>query len=158
MAILSKGYKPDNFQSHNSLKLSFTSIPLLIIIIPSLDEVFSINPSANVFVFGDFNTHNKDILTKPILVGLIDLVNSYNFSNDLTQMVNFCTRIAYYDFHTSVLLHLFISSDVIICSTMAFPPLGNSDHVVVLVSIVFRSNSKQDALFYCKAYDYSHGD
>ena len=26
MAILSKAYKPDNFESHNSLKLSFTSI------------------------------------------------------------------------------------------------------------------------------------
>ena len=26
MAILSKAYKPDNFESHNSLKLSFTNI------------------------------------------------------------------------------------------------------------------------------------
>ena len=26
MVILSKGYKPDNFESHNSLKLSFTNI------------------------------------------------------------------------------------------------------------------------------------
>ena len=26
MAILSKGCKPDNFESHNSLKLSFTNI------------------------------------------------------------------------------------------------------------------------------------
>ena len=26
MAILSKGYKPDNFESHNSLKLSFANI------------------------------------------------------------------------------------------------------------------------------------
>ena len=28
------------------------------------------------------------------------------------------------------LLNLFISSDASICSTLAFPPLGNSDHVV----------------------------
>ena len=27
MAILSKGCKPDKFESHNSLKLSFTNIP-----------------------------------------------------------------------------------------------------------------------------------
>ena len=26
MGILSKGYKPDNFEPHNSLKLSFTNI------------------------------------------------------------------------------------------------------------------------------------
>ena len=28
-----------------------------------IDEVLSINPSANVFVFGDFNVHHKDWLT-----------------------------------------------------------------------------------------------
>ena len=30
---------------------------------PDLDEVLSINPSANVFVFGDFNVHHKVWLT-----------------------------------------------------------------------------------------------
>ena len=29
----------------------------------NIDEVISINPSANVFVFGDFNVHHKDWLT-----------------------------------------------------------------------------------------------
>ena len=37
------------------------------------------------------------------------------------------------------LLDLFISSDASVCSTMAFPPLENSDHVVVSVSIGFPS-------------------
>ena len=41
---------------------------------------------------------------------------------------------------------------------MAFPTLGNSDHVVVLVSIDFPINSKQDSLFHCVAYDYSRAD
>ena len=41
---------------------------------------------------------------------------------------------------------------------MAFPPLGNSDHVVVSVSIDFPINSKQDTLFHCVAYDYSRAD
>ena len=41
---------------------------------------------------------------------------------------------------------------------MAFSPLGNSDHVVVSVSIDFPINSKQDTLFHCKAYDYSCAD
>ena len=41
---------------------------------------------------------------------------------------------------------------------MAFPPLGNSDHVVFSVSIDFPINSKQDALFHPVAYDYSCAD
>ena len=41
---------------------------------------------------------------------------------------------------------------------MAFPPLGNSDHVVVSLSIDFPINSKQDTLFRHVAYDYSRAD
>ena len=41
---------------------------------------------------------------------------------------------------------------------MAIPSLGNSDHVVVSVSIDFLSNSKGYALFHCIAYDYSCAD
>ena len=41
---------------------------------------------------------------------------------------------------------------------MAFPPLGNSDHVVVSFSIDFPTNSQQDAPFHCIAYDYSCAD
>ena len=40
---------------------------------------------------------------------------------------------------------------------MAFPPLGNSDHVVS-VSIDFPTNSQRDAPFYRIAYDYSRAD
>ena len=41
---------------------------------------------------------------------------------------------------------------------MAFSPLGNSDHVVVSVSIDFPTNSQQDAPFHRIAYDYSRAD
>ena len=41
---------------------------------------------------------------------------------------------------------------------MAFPPFGNSDHVVVSVSIDFPTNSKREAPFHPLAYDYSRGD
>ena len=41
---------------------------------------------------------------------------------------------------------------------MAFPPLGNSDHVIVSVSIDFPINSKQDTPFHRVAYDYSCAD
>ena len=69
----------------------------------NIDEVLSINPSANVFVFGGFNVHHQDWLTY-------------------------------------------------------FPPLGNSDHVVVSVSIDLPTNSQQDAPFHCIAYDYCCAD
>ena len=96
----------------------------------------------------------------PILVELIDLVNSYIFSisNDLTQMVNFPTRIPECDSHSSALLDLFLSSNASICSAMAFPPLGNSDHVVVSVPMDYPSNSQWDVLFHCIGYDYSRAD
>ena len=112
----------------------------------SIDEVLSINPSANVFVFGDFNVHHKDWLT---YFGGTDrpgeLCHNFSISNDLAQMVNCPTRIPDCDSHSPALLDLFISSDACICSTLAFPPLGNSDHVAVSVSIDFPSNSQQDA-------------
>ena len=38
---------------------------------------------------------------------------------------------------------------------MPFPPFGNSDHVVVSVSIDFPSYSQWDASFHCIGYDYS---
>ena len=96
----------------------------------------------------------------PIPVELIDLVNSVIIfvSNDLTQMVNFPTRIPVCESHSPALLNLFFSSDASICSTKAFPPLGKSDHVVVSVSIDFPSNSQQDARFHRIAYDYSRAD
>ena len=40
---------------------------------------------------------------------------------------------------------------------MAFPPLGNSDHVVS-VSIDFPVNSEQDTPFHHVAYDYSRAN
>ena len=91
----------------------------------------------------------------PILVELIDLVNPYNFSisNDHTHMVNFPTQIPDCDYHSPALLDLFLSSDASICSTKVFPPLGNSGHVVVSVSIDFPLYSQRDALFYHIAYD-----
>ena len=69
-----------------------------------------------------------------ILVELIDLMNCYNsviISNDLTQMVNFPTWIPDCDSHGPALLDLLLTSDASICSTISFPPLGNSYHGAV---------------------------
>ena len=72
-------------------------------------------------------------------------------------MVNFPTWMPDCDSHSAALLDFFLSSDASICSRMAFPPLGNSDHVVS-VSIDFPANSQQDTPFHCIAYHYSHAD
>ena len=74
--------------SSSSLSAVFYSL------LPNIDEVLLINPSANVFVFEDFNIHQKGWLTYS---GRTDRPGElwYNFSisNDLTQMVNFPTQI-----------------------------------------------------------------
>ena len=60
----------------------------------NIDEVLSIYPSANVFVFGDFEIHYKHWLTysdgtdRPG-----ELCYNFSISNELTQMVNFPMRI-----------------------------------------------------------------
>ena len=118
-----------------------------------------INPSAIVFVFGDFNVHDKVWLTYSSGTDRTGEL-CYNFSilNGLTQRVNFSNQIPDCDSHSPALLDLFLSCDGSICSTMSLPPLGNSDHVVVSVSIDFPINSKQDVPFHCVAYDYSRAD
>ena len=101
----------------------------------NIDEVLSINPSA-VFVLGDFDVHHKDCLTYSSGTDTSsELCNNFSISNDLTKMVNFPTCILACDSHSPALFDLFFSSDVSICSTMAFPPLGSSDHVVFSVCI-----------------------
>ena len=59
--------------------------------------------------------------------------------------------------HSPVLLNLFLSSNASVRSTVAFPPVRNSDHVV-LVSIDFSSYSQHDTLFHHIAYEYSRTD
>ena len=125
----------------------------------NIDVVLSINPSANLFVFGDFNVHHKDWLTYS---GGTDrpgeLCHNFSFSNHHTQMVNFPNRIPDCDSHSPAPLDFFLSSDTSICSSMAFPPLRNSDHVAVSDSVDFPINSKQNAPCHCIAYDYSCAD
>ena len=121
----------------------------------NIDELLLINPSANLFVFGDFNVIMRTGL--PILVELIDLVNSVIFF--LSQM----TLLKWLAFLLGsqtpmVLLFWILTSYASICSTVAFPPLENSNHVVVSVSIDFPSNCQRDAPFHCIAHDYPHAD
>ena len=74
------------------------------------DEVLSIYPSANVFVFGDFNIHYKDWLTYSARTGRSgELCCNFSISNDLTQMANFPAQIPDCDSHSPPLLDFFLS-------------------------------------------------
>ena len=125
----------------------------------NINEVFLINSSANVFVFENCNVHLNDWQT---CSGRTDRPGElcYNFSilNNLIHMVNVPTWIPDYDSCSPALLDLFISFGASIYSTMAaFPPLRNSNYVVVSVFIEILSNSKGDAPFHQIAYDYFCG-
>ena len=91
---------------------------------------------------------------------LIDLVSTFIiFLSQTTLLRRLSFLLGYLVLTFSyALLDLFLSSDAGICSTMALPPVGNSDHVAVLVSMDFLSNSKGDAPFHHIAYDYFHAD
>ena len=69
-------------------------------------------------------------------------------------MVSFPTWIPNCGSYSPALLDLFISSDTSIC-IMVFPPMGNSDNVVISISIDFLSNSNRDAPFH---YSYADWD
>ena len=114
----------------------------------------NINPSANVFVSGDFNIHHKDWLTYSGRTGIF--LSQMNLLIWFTFLLESQKEIIHS--HNPALLGLFLSSDASICSTLALPPLGNSDHVVVSVSIDFPSKSQRDAPFHRIAYDYSPAD
>ena len=79
-------------------------------VLSDIDEVLSISPSANVFVFGDFNVHHKDWLT---CSGGTDrpgeLCYNFSFSNDLTQIINIPTWIPDCDSHSCAFLDLFLT-------------------------------------------------
>ena len=108
----------------------------------NIDEVLSINPSANVFAFGDVIVyHNKDWLTYSVGTdGPGELC--YIFLSQMTSLrwLTFLLG-SQTDSLSPALLDLLISSDASICSTMAFPPWGNSDHVVVSVSFDWSNNN-----------------
>ena len=86
-------------------------------------------------------------------------LTSFSSINHLLPTPNFPTQIPDCDSHSPALLGcFFFLSDATICSTMTFPISGNSDPVIVSVSIDFPSNSKWDAPFHCIAYNCSSAD
>ena len=91
------------YWSPSSLCMVFDSI------LSNIDDVLSDNPSANIFVCGDFNVHHKDWLTCSTGTDRSgELCYNFSISNDLTQMVNFPARIPDCDSHSPALLDWFL--------------------------------------------------
>ena len=75
----------------------------------NIDEVLSTNASPNVFIFGDFNVHHNDWLAYSSGTDRsCELCYNFSISDDLTQIVNFPTRIPDCDSHSPFLLDLFL--------------------------------------------------
>ena len=138
---------------------SSDSCSILDVVSTNIDKVLTVHPTANVFVFGDFNVHHKEWLKYSRGTNHPG-EQCYNFSisQDLTQIVDFPTRIPDCDTHNPALLDLFLTSNPDVCSAEAFAPLGNSDHVVVSVSIDFVISSDRDAPFHRTAFNYTKAD
>ena len=111
----------------------------------NIDEVLSFNPPANLFV----NVYHKDWLT-------------YSGGTDKSGELCYMTLLRWLTFllvsQTVILTVLLFWMYVSICSTMVFPTLGNSDHVVGSVSIDVTSYSQWDAPFHRIAYEYSRAN
>ena len=76
-------------------------------------------------------------------MALVQILLNMNLSLNQTQ-----------DSQSLALLDYFFLLKLVICSKMAFPLLGNSDQVVLSVSINVLSSTNWDAPFQCIAYDY----
>ena len=101
-----------------------------------IDELLSINRSADVFVILDSNVRHKDW----------ELCYSFCIAIGFIRMVNFPTRIHDCDSHS-----------LSICYAVVFPPVGNSNHAFS-VTTEFPPNSKEDAPFHHSVYHYFLAD
>ena len=138
------------------LSITRKSSSLLLIfdtISSNIDEVLTISPYIDVFVFGDFNFHNKELF----LVELINLVNSATiFVSQMTLLrwLTFLLR------SVVVTLSVFLFWICFFPLTLVFVLQWLSFNweiliVFVSVSIDFLSNSKWDVPFHHIAYDNS---
>ena len=124
----------------------------------NIDKVLSINTSAYVFAFGDFNAHYKDWLTYS--GGTDRLMNYVIIFLSRTTLQRWLTFLLKSHNVTLTVLVLWIYFFLLkrLFVLMAFPPVGNSDHVVASVLIDFPSNSQRDTPFHRIAYDFFRTD
>ena len=113
----------------------------------NIDEFLSINPSANVFVFGDFNVHHKDWRTY-----------SGKTERSVITFLSQTTLLRWLTFGSLTVTRTVLLFWISFFLLMLVFVLENSDHVVVSLSIGFPSYSQLDAPFHHIVYYYSCTD
>ena len=101
----------------------------------NINVVLLINPSADVFVFGDFNVHHKDWLTYS--GGTDRLVNCVIIFLSQLTLLRWLTFLLGSQTVILIVLLFWISFFWRIYSTMASPPLGNSHHFIAQFPLTF---------------------
>ena len=118
--------------------------------------------STHLLMFLSLETLTSIIRTGlPILVELIDLVNSVIIFLSQMILLRWLPFLLRFQTVIPIVLLFWISLFLLMLAFViqfAFPPLENSDHFVVSVSIDFPSNSQQDAPFHCIGYNYFRAD
>ena len=113
----------------------------------NIDEVLLINPSANQFVFQDFNIHCKDWFTYSDRTDrTVELCYTFSISNDLTQMVKFPTWIPDCDSDSPALLDLLLLTLVFVIQWLSL----HWEIMIVLLSqflLTFKQTENQTPCF-----------
>ena len=113
----------------------------------NIDTALILKPSVNIMVCGDFTTD---------VAGLF--CQEFAMAQDLTQIVDFPTRIPDRDDHQPYLLNLFLCSDPDSYTVASHPPLKNSDHMVVSVDVKFVVKFTNEHPYHHTVYSYSKVD
>ena len=79
-------------------------------------------------------------------------------AQDLTQIVDFPTRIPDRDDHQPYLLDLFRCSNPDFCTVASHPPLGKYNHMVVSIGVKFVVKSTNGDPYHRIVYSYSKAD
>ena len=125
----------------------------------NIDKALILLPPANIMVCGDFNAHNTEWLGHSHTTDAAGVFcQEFALAQDLTQIVDFPTRIPDRVDHQPYLLDLFLCSNPDSCTVTSHPPLGRSDHIVVSVDVKFVVKSTNEHPYHRTVYSYSKAD
>ena len=124
-----------------------------------MDKALMSCPSAKFLIMGDFNAHHSTWLDSAATDVAGVRVRNFSITESLTQMVDFATRYPDNLAHTPSRLDLcFCSHPDEISSIVPRTPLGNSDHVVLQLSLKSPSASIHQSPYHRTSYTYGCGD
>ena len=137
---------------------SFQDCTLIDVVSENIDKIPSSCPSANIFVFSDFNTHHTTWLkSNPTDASATHILNFSLSQSSLSQIVSFPTCYPDNNDHAPSLLDLCLVSDPSICPASPHAPLRNSDHIVVSLDLTLTSPPSCKSPVHHTSYNYQQG-